>query len=97
MTRIPLDEIKRHCQADGYDDDDQLLTDLTEAAEDYVLGYVRRDLDNEFPDGWPDKCKGAVKFLVAFWYESRDAIDTSRWSAVRNAVKDMLANERSFI
>lgn len=96
MTRIPLDEIKRHCQAADYSDDDVLLGELQATAEDYVLGYVRRDLDTEFPEGWPKNCTGAVKALVAFWYENRDAVDAGAWSGVRQSVADMLAAERSF-
>lgn len=96
MSGIPLEVIKRHCQADDFDDDDALLAELQVNAEGYVAGYVRRDLDTEFPDGWPEKdFGGSVKMLVAFWYENRSGTDAGAgWDNVRKAVGDMLAPMR---
>lgn len=90
MTKVSPAEMKRHCQADDFDDDDDLLVDLQANAEAYVQGIVRRDLDVE---GWPKACNGAVKMLTAFWYDTRHG--GGGWDGVRSAVSDMLSGERN--
>lgn len=87
MSQITLAEIKRYCQAEGFDDDDLLLGDLQSSAEAFVKDYTRRDFDEETPAAWPKACVAAVKFLVETWYDEREA-------AVPQAVRDMLAAHR---
>lgn len=91
---LALEVIKRHCQAVDFSDDDALLGDLALTAVDYVKGHVRRDLDDEFPGGWPKDIEGAALQLVAFWYLYRDVSDGPAWHAMRKSVADMLAPHR---
>jgi uncharacterized phage protein (predicted DNA packaging) len=91
---LALDVIKRYCQASDFEDDDVLLGELGQTAVDYVKGHVRRDLDAEFPNGWPKDMAGAALQLVAFWYVHREVIDGAAWNAVRKSVADILAQHR---
>ncbi|MEN9062850.1 MULTISPECIES: head-tail connector protein [Ponticoccus] len=87
MSQLGLEELKRFCQAVGFEDDDALLEDLQGAAEDYVRAHTRRDLDAELPGAWPADCILAVKLLVATWYDDRSA-------AMPGAVRDLLSRHR---
>ncbi|PTW39255.1 head-tail connector protein [Rhodovulum kholense] len=94
MTRIPLEELKRHCQAEGFEDDDLLLAGLGAVAERFVADYTRRDLDAAFPGGWPGPCQLAAKLLVAHWYRNREAVAEGAGAEVPLGVRDLLAAYR---
>lgn len=94
MSRIALEELKRHCQALGFEDDDALLAGLGEVAEAFVEDYTRRDLDGAFPDAWPGPCQLAAKLLVAHWYRNREALADDAGAEVPLGVRDLLAPYR---
>ncbi|MEH6834813.1 head-tail connector protein [Falsihalocynthiibacter arcticus] len=94
MSQLTLDEVKRHCEAVDFTDDDTLLGDLQTLAEGFVTDYLRRDLDAEMPGAWPVACVGAVKQLVALWYVNREAAGSDGVSAVPFGVREMLAPHR---
>ena len=94
MSQITLEEIKAHCQADDFTDDDDLLADLQGVAEEYVQKHVRRDLEAELPGAWPPGCVHAVKLLVAYWYGNRAAVGDGSDSEVPMGVRDLLAPHR---
>lgn len=94
MSGLSLDELKRHCSAVGFSDDDQLIQDLQDLAEAFVKGYTRKDLDALYPGAWPKQCVGAVKMLVAYWYKNREAVAEGVGSEVPFGVRDMLADQR---
>ena len=87
MSQITATEVKRHVQALDFEVDDDLLAGLQASAEDWVQRYVRRDLNAEFPGGWPKACCHAVLTLVAVWYRDREA-------GVPQGVLDLLAQHR---
>lgn len=93
MSQLTLAEIKRYCQAVDFDDDDILLGELQAQAEDFVKSYTRRNLDVELPGAWPLGCTGAVKMLVAHWYDNRGG-DADAAFQVPAAVRDLLAAHR---
>lgn len=94
MSQVTLAEVKRHCQAVDFDDDDILLGELQAQAEEFVQTYLRRKLDTELPGAWPLACTGAVKMLVAHWYDHRAAVSDAAAFEVPLTVRDMLAPHR---
>lgn len=94
MSQITIEEIKAHCQASDFADDDELLADLQKVAEEYVQSRIRRDLDAEVPGAWPQACVHAVKLLVAHWYANRAAVAAGVGSEVPMGVRDLLAPHR---
>ena len=86
---VTLSEIKEHVVV-GADEshDDALLERFIAAAKGRVADHLRRDLDAEFPGGWPDQINQAVSFMVAHWYANREAIGSGEMLL---AVKDILA------
>lgn len=93
MSQLFLADIKRHCQAEAYDTDDQVLSDYLAVAEEFVKDYTRRDLDAEFPGAWPLACIHAVKLLVAHWYQNREATGEAA-QQIPFGVRDLLAPHR---
>jgi uncharacterized phage protein (predicted DNA packaging) len=91
VSQLDLAELKRHCQAVEFSDDDALLGDLQGLAEAFVQSYLRRDLETEMPGAWPAEVIGAVKFLVAHWYNNREAMAEGVAIEVPFGVRDMLA------
>ena len=39
-----------------------------------MLAHLRRDLDAEFPAGWPAPVLQAVRLMVAHYYANREAV-----------------------
>jgi len=70
MPSITVDNIKVHLNV-AFSDDDIVLGDLIEAAEDFILRYTGA----AFADGeeWPASLKHAVRLLVGHLYENREA------------------------
>lgn len=93
MSQLFLADIKRHCLAEAYDTDDQVLSDYLAVAEEFVKDYTRRDLDAEFPGAWPLACTHAVKLLVAHWYQNREAGGEAA-QQIPFGVRDLLAPHR---
>lgn len=69
MSELQLSDVKSHVS--GVDDDDLKLQGFIDAAEAHVVNYLRRDMGVDFPDGWPEPIKQAVRLLVAFFYDNR--------------------------
>lgn len=74
MPQLNLETVKSHLviDADVVDDDDLLLDNIA-AAEMHIQNATRRDLNAEFPDGWPAPLTQAAKMLVAHFYTNREA------------------------
>ena len=74
MDFVTLDGLKKHLRVD-YDDEDQLITELADAAEADVLNYTCRDVEYFYDHG--DRALAAVRavvyLLVADSYEQRTA------------------------
>lgn len=97
MTQIALEEMKLHLGVPAEDQGhDVLITGFVGAAEDHVVRYLRRDLDTEFPGGWPSSVLQAIRLLVAHWYLNREAAAAGVMAEVPYGVKAMLAPYREF-
>ena len=98
MSQLTPADVKKHCViGDDFTEDDTLLQDYIDAAERHVQNHVRRDLDAEFPDGWPANIVQAVRMLVAHFYTNREAtIVAVRASKIPLSVEALLECERSF-
>lgn len=66
-----IDKIKQHLNIEiGYQDDDQLLYDLSIQAEN----VVEHDLNRCLTDCEPQQIRLAILFLIQTWYENRSII-----------------------
>lgn len=74
MTQFTPADLREHLSLMASDASaDGILADYIAAAEAYVTGYTRRDLDAEFPGGWPAPCLQAVRLMVGHWFLFREA------------------------
>ncbi|MCG7626049.1 head-tail connector protein [Epibacterium sp. Ofav1-8] len=97
MTQIALENMKLHLGVPADDPGhDLLIAGYVDAAEDHVLRHLRRDLDEEFPEGWPPSVLQAIRLLVAHWYSNREAVAPGVMAEVPYGVKAMLAPYREF-
>jgi hypothetical protein len=71
-------------------DEDALITDFIEAAEDIVAGVLRFPL-SEFLDEIPEPVKQAIYFTVSCIYEQRNELDTATLTEV---LKSLLFAQR---
>lgn len=75
MTQVSLDEAKDQVSvAQDFTDHDALISGHILAAEAWIQRHVRRDLDAEFPGGWPAHIVQAVKLMVGHYYTNREAV-----------------------
>ncbi len=94
MSQLDLALIKVHLSVD-HDEHDALIQGYIDSAESWVTRYVRRDLDAEYPGGWPAHILQAARFLIGHYYLFREAAVTgAAVTQVPFAVKDLLASER---
>lgn len=69
---ISVDDLKRHLNID-YDEDDQYLTELIEAAESAIELYIQQPLSGLAEDGnLPSDMKMAVRLLAGGFYANRE-------------------------
>lgn len=92
MSHLSPAAVKPHLAiaADDTGDDD-LIQDNIDAAEAHVAKYLRRDLDTEFPGGWPADILQAVRLLVGHYYANREAVVVGQASELPLGVKALLA------
>lgn len=69
MVAVTVEQAKVHCRVD-FDDDDDYLAELIEAAEGH-LESIGVDME---ADPLPAPIVQAVLLLVAHWYEHREAV-----------------------
>ncbi|WP_299686696.1 head-tail connector protein [uncultured Tateyamaria sp.] len=98
MSQLIPADVKPQCNvALNHNGDDVLLQSYIDAAEAHVVRYVRRDLDSEFPSGWPADILQAVRLLVAHYYRFREAaVIAATASEVPMGVKALLEPHRNF-
>lgn len=93
-SAVDLAGIKAHLRVD-HEDEDTLIQGYLSAALAHVVRYLRRDLDAEFPSGWPFEAEQAVRMLTCHWYEHREpTTDGGVVSGMPPAVKDLLSGLR---
>lgn len=89
---VSLDLAKKHCQIDHSDDDD-LISQYIDSAEESVAQYLRLDLS---VDGWPSPCNTAVLILVQQSYDRRHDTEGDGTVSLPLMVRALLAPYRSF-
>lgn len=91
---VTLAQAKQHAVVE-HNDDDVLIQGYIDAARGHVTDHLRRDLDAEFPSGWPVQINQAVLMLVAHWYAHREAVSgTGEMGEIPLAVRALLAPHR---
>lgn len=76
---VDIDLIKKHCRADDFTEDDELLTFYGKAATDYVIQATRRTAAElqAMGDGgnaYPLPLQQAALLIIAHWYNQREAV-----------------------
>ena len=96
MSQLTLSQAKQHLAiSDGFAGHDSLIQSYIDAAEAWVVRHVRKDLDAEYPGGWPEDVLQAVRFIVGHYYANREQVITGTTvSDVPLAARDLLAHER---
>ena len=94
MSQIASADVKPHLSLSKWDfGDDDRLKGYIAAAEAFILNYVRQDLNANYPDGWPEDIKQAIKILVAVFYEDPAGLSNENMPAF---AKLLLAPHRDF-
>lgn len=98
MSQLSLAHAKTHVAISaGFTDHDTLIQSFIDAAELWVVGRLCRDLNAEYPDGWPEDILQVVRMQTAHYYAHREAItDGVSFAEMPLAVKELLPYHRSF-
>lgn len=97
MSPIGLADVKPLVSlSEGDEGHDDLLTGFISGAAAKFKSYLRRDLDVDFPDGWPEDLLLALSLQVADLYEQQFGDADPRDGDMHPAVKGMLAPYRNF-
>ena len=99
MSQVSLATAKQHCAVSpDFVGHDTLLQGYIDAAEAHVLQHVRRDLDTEFPTGWPSDIIQAVLMIVGHFYANREAVAVGTIAGnVPMSAKMLLEPHRDYI
>ena len=104
MAIVDLELFKRHCNVDNFNDDDELMEGILEAAEEAVILATRRSLEElqEMAGGkCPAPLRQAVLMLGAPWYNQRESVTAVQMHAVPDSLQALvkpyrkLANDTS--
>lgn len=90
MSVVSLALFKKHVRADDFDDDDEYLEHLLNAAEASVITSTNRTYQElaEYGDGdFPSPLKHAIMMLAAHWYNQRESVSTAQMSEVPNSLQ----------
>lgn len=71
---LGLDELKQYLRVD-YPDDDEVLTDVVNAATDICMDVIREDKENQGKYENDTTVKLAVMYAAAYLYEHREEAD----------------------
>lgn len=78
MATVDLELLKKHVRADDFNDDDEYLAHLLEAAEQYVCSATNRTAEELLEMGgggsMPSMLQTAVLLLAGHWYNQREAV-----------------------
>ncbi len=83
MGYVSFHRVKQAVRADDFNDDDEYLMFLTEAAEEHVIKRIRRQ-PNEIMDNGvlPLPLQQAILLLVGHWYNQREAVASAQLADV---------------
>lgn len=95
MKYLQLDELKQHCNVDGFfHDDDAILASIGEAVEKIVEMHIDDPLEaiaNENGGTLPQALKQAMLLLVGTYYANRESVAYGTPNEVPQAYNYILA------
>ena len=89
---VTLDELKDHLRVQTNDEDDLLVTYLTQAQE-AASNYCR--VDWEDTETVPETVRLAVMLMASHFYENRDSADKSAYTTMMMAFRMLLYPNRN--
>ena len=94
MSQIAPGDVKPDLSLSKEDiGDDDRVKQYIAATEAFILNYVRQDLNANYPTGWPEDIKQAIKILVVVFYNDPVGISEQKLPVF---VKLLLAPHRDF-
>lgn len=101
MAAVDIALLKQHVRADDFDDDDDYLKHLLEAAEQYVCGATNRTGDEllALGDGehLPPMLQQAVLLIAGHWYNQREAVSGVQMSEVPYTLQALIKPFRRLV
>lgn len=86
MATVDLALLKRHVRADDFGDDDEYLSHLLDAAEEYVTSATNREAGELLAlgggDHLPVPLQQAVLLVAGHWYNQREAVSGAQMAEV---------------
>lgn len=94
--------MKKWVRADEFSDDDEILEQLTEAAETFVIQKTNRTYDElvlmfEDGKGFPKPLQQAVLMLVAHWYNQPEAVASTPSNEVAYSLQALITPYRRLV
>lgn len=92
-TEAKLKMLKKHVRADDFNDDDEYLQQLLDAAESYVCRATNRTMDElvEMGEGeMPKPLWHAVLLICGHWYNQREAVSAGQMTEVPYTLSALL-------
>lgn len=99
MAVTSLELLKKHVRADDFSDDDEYLTHLLEAAEEYVAKATNRTAEELTGDTGklPVMLQQAVLLIAGHWYNQREAVSSVQMAEVPYTVGALIKPYRRLI
>ena len=92
-TVVSLELFKKHCNADDFVADDELLQQKLESAQAHVIRSTRRteaELTQMGGGVFPAELKQAILLLGAHWYNQRESDAATQTQEVSNTLQALI-------
>lgn len=94
MPLVDLELLKKHVRADDFSEDDEYLSHLLEAAEEYVVTATHRTEEELAAlgggEGLPVSLQHAVLLVAGHWYNQRESVSGMPMSEVPYTVQALI-------
>lgn len=100
MATVDLKLVKQHVRADDFADDDEYLTALLAAAEEYVQKATNRTETELLELGGgklPPMLQQAVLLTVGHWYNQREAVSGVQMAEVPYTMQALIKPYRKLV
>lgn len=100
MATVDLALLKKHVRADDFSDDDEYLTHLLTAAEQYVCRATNRSAEEllQMGDGiFPAELQQAVLLIAGHWYNQREAVSGVQMAEVPYTLQALIKPYRKLV
>lgn len=100
MAVVSLALFKKHVRADDFDDDDEYLTHLLEAAEVSVITATNRteqELTDDNAGEFPAPLTQAIMMLAAHWYNQRESASAVQMHQVPDSLQALVKPYRKLV